>query len=61
MIEKDVPGGNLTVLAAPPILGVGAKLSNRGFDKDMISLLSTKVAGIGESHSSKAKDNCDKK
>jgi hypothetical protein len=61
IIEKDVPGGKLTVLVAPPILGVGTKLFDRGFDSDMISLLSTRVAGIGESHSSKSKDNCDKK
>ena len=59
--EKDVPGGSLTVLAAPPKLGVGTKLSNRGFDKDIISLLSTRGAGIGESQSSKAKDHSDKK
>ena len=61
IVEKDAPGGNLTVLAAPPILGVGTKLSDRGFDKDMISLLSTRSAGIGQSQSNKAKDHSDKK
>ena len=59
--EKDVPGGSLTVLAAPPKLGVGTELSNEGFDKDVISLLDTRCAGIRQSQANKAKGHSDKK
>jgi hypothetical protein len=58
---KYVSRGKQTVLVTPPILGVGTRIFDSGFDSDMISLLSTRVAGIGESHSSKSTDNCDKK
>ena len=61
VIEKDVPRGEQTVLVTPPMLGVGTRIFGSGFDSDMISLLSTRVAGIGESHSSKSTDDCDKK
>ena len=59
--ERDVPGGSFTVLDAPPSLGVGTELSNEGFDKDVISLLDTRYAGIGQSQASKAKGHSDKK
>ena len=57
---KDAAGGSLTVLPALPSSGVGTELSNEGFDENVISLLDTRGAGIGQSQTSKAKDDSDK-
>ena len=56
----DAVGGSLTVLPAPPSSGVGTEISDEGFDENVISLLDTRGAGIGQTQASKAKGDSDK-